>query len=59
MESKQVCGHPLFFVKSGLHEGGMQQKPSLTDEAHPCGVHVTSPHSDFLGEGNNDNMLSM
>ena len=59
MESQQVRGHPLFVVESGLYEGGTQQKPSQPNGAHPCGGHLTSPRSDFVGEGDNDNMLSM
>ena len=59
MESKEVRGHPLFAVESSLYEGGMQQKTSQTDSAHPYRGHLTSPRIDFVGEGNNDKMLSM
>ena len=47
MESKQVRGHPLFAVESGLYEGGMQQKPSQMDRAHPC--RGTLCYASFLG----------
>ena len=59
MESKQVRGHPLFAVESGLYKGGMLQKTSQMNKAHPCRGHLTSPCIDFVGEENNDNMLSM